>query len=290
MNYYIQGDPAKAEQIKAAFERNGIDTSANSNYGISNLFYFSCNVEVAVTQNGSIINLIKTHPDYKKLELLIEPKFKINDWIIFDRTFTIPIQIVEVNQKDNIYVCMSIEGLCGNYDITHTDKNYHLWTIQDAKPGDVLIDGTTNTIGIFKEINKTHWYSKVYCGNATWGSVFSNGGLHKIECTKPATKEQRDLLAAKLKEAGYEWNDEKKEWMKIKPHYDISNFKPFNKVLCRGHNRQAWRPSLYGFYDTTLKYPMFVCATANYLQCIPFEGNEHLLGTTDMCDEQYINW
>lgn len=22
----------------------------------------------------------------------------------------------------------------------------------------------------------------------------------------------------------------------------------------------------------------------------PFEGNEHLLGTTDMCDECYINW
>lgn len=75
-----------------------------------------------------------------------------------------------------------------------------------------------------------------------------------------------------------------------KPHYDISNFKPFDKVLCRGHNRQAWRPSLYGFYDTNGKYPMFVCATANYLQCIPFEGNEHLLGTTDMCDEMYINW
>lgn len=33
--------------------------------------------------------------------------------------------------------------------------------------------------------------------------------------TKPATKEQRDLLFAKIKEAGYEWGAEKKE-LKIK--------------------------------------------------------------------------
>ena len=43
MEYYKQGDAANADKIKAAFESKGIDTSANSNYGISNLFYFSCN-------------------------------------------------------------------------------------------------------------------------------------------------------------------------------------------------------------------------------------------------------
>ena len=25
-------------------------------------------------------------------------------------------------------------------------------------------------------------------------------------------------------------------------------------------------------------------------QCIPYEGNEHLLGTTDDCDDFYKNW
>ena len=27
-----------------------------------------------------------------------------------------------------------------------------------------------------------------------------------------------------------------------------------------------------------------------YKQCIPYEGNEHLLGTTDDCDDYYKTW
>ena len=27
-----------------------------------------------------------------------------------------------------------------------------------------------------------------------------------------------------------------------------------------------------------------------YKQCIPYNGNEHLLGTTNECDEYYKNW
>ena len=150
MNYYIKGNAAKAEQIRAAFEANGIDTSANSNYGISNLFYFSCNGEVAVTQNRSIINIIKTHPDYKELKL-------------------------------------------------------------------------------------------------------------------------------------------------PKPHYDIANFKPFDKVLVRCGNDERWMIEFYCEYDTLvhtsphMDYP-FMGIGDSYSQCIPFEGNEHLLGTTDMPSEEYINW
>ena len=219
----------------------------------------------------------------------VEPNFKVGDWVVGKNGEPFPsgnyaeqITIIEDNEKGKRIWLSSTLWVENDY--------IRLWTIEDANPGDILIDGTTNTIGIFKEINKTHWYSKIYCGNATWGSVFRNGGLHKIEATKPAIKEQRDLLFAKMQEAGYKWDAEKKEWKEPKPHYGISNFKPFDKVLCRGHNRQAWRPSLYGFYDTAGKYPMFACATASYLQCIPFEENKHLLGTTDMPDECYINW
>ena len=46
-----------------------------------------------------------------------------------------------------------------------------------------------------------------------------NTGIGFIEENKniihPATKEQRELLFAKMKEAGYEWNAEKKEVKKI---------------------------------------------------------------------------
>ena len=80
-----------------------------------------------------------------------------------------------------------------------------------------------------------------------------------------------------------------------KPHYDIANFQPFDKVLVRCGNDEEWMIEFYCKYDTLVyasphrDYP-FMGIGDSYSQCIPFEGNEHLLGTTDMCPEEYINW
>ena len=76
---------------------------------------------------------------------------------------------------------------------------------------------------------------------------------------------------------------------------DEPQFKPFDKVLVRCSNDEEWMIEFYCKYDTLVHtsphrdYP-FMGIGDSYSQCIPFEGNEHLLGTTDMCDEQYINW
>lgn len=72
-----------------------------------------------------------------------------------------------------------------------------------------------------------------------------------------------------------------------KPHYDIANFKPFDKVLVRQNDSCTWGVSFFGRYAG-----MFMCCNnACFIQCIPFnDDTKHLLGTTDMCDEMYINW
>ena len=76
-----------------------------------------------------------------------------------------------------------------------------------------------------------------------------------------------------------------------KPHYDIANFKPFDKVLVRDNDRGKWRPSIFSYHIKGRQtcYP-FCCIGNSFSQCIPFEGNEHLLGTTDMPGVEYINW
>ena len=73
--------------------------------------------------------------------------------------------------------------------------------------------------------------------------------------------------------------------------FDISTLKPFDKVLVRDDNTLIWTIEFFGFYDTviTKKYP-FVASSGNWAQCIPYEGNEHLLGKYDDCDEYYKNW
>lgn len=73
--------------------------------------------------------------------------------------------------------------------------------------------------------------------------------------------------------------------------FDISTLKAYNKVLVRDDNNSAWINTFFGFYDTVTnkKYP-FIAGSVNWAQCIPYEGNEHLLGTCDECDEYYKNW
>ena len=72
-----------------------------------------------------------------------------------------------------------------------------------------------------------------------------------------------------------------------KPHYDIANFQPFDKVLIRVGNKSKWTCDFFSYY-----HKGFHCiGTDDWSQCIPFnDDTKHLLGTTDMCPEEYINW
>ena len=59
-------------------------------------------------------------------------------------------------------------------------------------------------------------------------------------------------------------------------------FKPFDKVLVRDNNGENWVPDIFRYYDNggNYDYPYRCCAN-DYRQCIPYTGNEHLLGTSN---------
>ena len=83
---------------------------------------------------------------------------------------------------------------------------------------------------------------------------------------------------------------EKNEWNLVHNKFDITTLKPFDKVLVRCSSLEKWRIQLFEKYDKTCKYP-FICMGYNkYKECIPYEQNEHLLDTTDDCDEYYKTW
>ena len=59
-------------------------------------------------------------------------------------------------------------------------------------------------------------------------------------------------------------------------------FKPYDRVLVRNENYGRWQSALYDQYLSYKgDYPHHVIGDVSYAQCIPYEGNEHLLGTTD---------
>ena len=57
-------------------------------------------------------------------------------------------------------------------------------------------------------------------------------------------------------------------------------FKPFDKVLVRDDVDEYWEIEFFGRKTNDGDYT-YNCSHSCYRHCIPYEGNEHLLGTTD---------
>jgi hypothetical protein len=141
----------------------------------------------------------------------VKPKFHEGDWVVYDNRVY---QVVELPKEGYINL-----GLRRNGKIEFAPSTYcRHWTIQDVKNGDVLYENDTKTILIFK--SQTCGWIKVYCDfwinkNKFTGTDPADYGRVSEMNLKPATKEQRDLLFQMMKEAGYEWDAEKKELKKI---------------------------------------------------------------------------
>ena len=82
------------------------------------------------------------------------------------------------------------------------------------------------------------------------------------------------------------------EILKLSPNkFDISTLKAYDKVLVRDTNEQVWVADLFSHVlDRTLGGYTFACVGHYPNQCIPYLGNEHLLGKCDDCGEYYKNW
>jgi hypothetical protein len=57
-------------------------------------------------------------------------------------------------------------------------------------------------------------------------------------------------------------------------------FKPFDKVLVRNEDTTAWGCAIFSHITNTASF-QYAANSLLWKQCIPYEGNEHLVGTTD---------
>ena len=90
--------------------------------------------------------------------------------------------------------------------------------------------------------------------------------------------EKKQLFSALTKEGKY-WDTEKKQVMDLKEH----QFKPFEKVLVRDSYEDKWRASF--FSNIREGYAKYVTTGLVWKFCIPYEGNEHLLGTINNVED-----
>ena len=171
--------------------------------------------------------------DAEKKELKkIELKFKVGDWIVYDGWTT---QILQVCQ----------DGYVNNrqgFIPKEREDAMRLWDISDAKDGDILCTyecDEPKIVFILKGTPKKHYALSYHCYYNIMYPHFESASVKGClapndEDVKPATKEQRDLLFQKMHEAGYEWDDGKKELKKIekKSAWGEEDENIINKILC----------------------------------------------------------
>ena len=155
----------------------------------------------------------------------VEPKFKVGDWV------TNSIETVQITGYDIDYgYQVDYKGNLQHRDTDIIEKEYHLWTIQDAKDGDVL--AAHECYVIFKEIDGLN--IKCYCTYHYLNQqAFYVDTLQNKTAFHPATKEQRDQLEKAMADAGYKWNpDEKKsEEIEENPAWSEEDEKMLQSVL-----------------------------------------------------------
>lgn len=91
------------------------------------------------------------------------------------------------------------------------------------------------------------------------------GGYSDAECMLFPSRDQRDWSKFIVPD---QLNDQETK----------HQFKPFDKVLVRDGDTEAWKCNLFGYINKNGDY---MCVNGPWNQCIPYKGNEHLLGTTN---------
>lgn len=151
----------------------------------------------------------------------------------------------------------------------------------EFKDGDIVaVDLDRKNIRIFKE--------KKNGNNICWGKYyigfsFNNEGKriqtfknYTADCSSDrlATDSEKQQLFSALEKEGKAWDAEKKQIVDLKTKVEL---RPFDRVLVRDSKSDNWRANLFGYIG---KDGYCHCVYANWAYCIPYEGNELLLGTS----------
>ena len=119
-------------------------------------------------------------------------------------------------------------------------------------------------IGFSCIVNNAHYFPFIYLNDDFYLRVDKDMVFFKEHHFREVSAE--DILNIKIDE-------------EIKKEH---KFKPFDRVLVRYEEDENWRINLYGRKDTGMDAPYpYKCIFGDWSFCIPYEGNESLLGTSN---------
>lgn len=157
----------------------------------------------------------------------------------------------------------------------------------EFKDGDIAFADYGNRQDIFivsEKTNLSEGYSSFICLDLrclTLVMGFRTSFFKKDLCKlRLATEEEKQQLFDAIAKEGKAWDAEKKQIVDLKPKVE---FKPFDKVLVRNDKEDQWSANIFSYQ---VRDNMYYCLGECYWRyCIPYEGNEHLLGTTNNVED-----
>jgi hypothetical protein len=276
-------------------------------FSVNDFLYDSCNMRFATEkEKEELFKAIKDNgyewnPESKTLEKLTESKEDTNEDIVMSGIYF-----------DREYYADEVELHLGNYEIEiRNGKTYAVYKNQETKVSKPIfkVDDKVklkggDEFGIITQVSDCFYTIK--CKNNThcwpiqkqddWELI--NEPNFKVGDTikKKGLDIRNPIQITGVNPKMYTFRDGSfqyveiidKDYVLVSRKFDISSLKPFDKVLVRDTKEQVWVADLFShMVNRPLGGYTFACVGHYPSQCIPYEGNEHLLGTTDDCDEYF---
>lgn len=187
------------------------------------------------------------------------------DSTIWTSDFCIP---ASEEAKEELFDEMTEAGYKWNADTLELEKIEPMF-----KEGDIVIDRNGDIILVSKAKGSKIISNAVLYTDGSF-TIYDDAITYFNSDIRLASITERNKFYSSLVRKGYKYD--KEQHLLIK-----QEFKPFDKVLIRDKDTEPWKADIYLGYDEEDKCYRYKCTRMNYRFCIPYEGNEYLLGTTD---------
>ena len=231
-------------------------------------------------------------------ECVLFPSKEQRDWSEFD----LPCQfkVGDVIYHELLNLISIYKGYNSRFPIIY-DIDYKISNINDFK-FDVHIDESSYRLATLGE--KELFYNKLQEAGYFWNSLTNSLEKYKFnigdKIQDKVTKQiysicniEQGIYKVKENPLCYLSANYQNDYELYQKKFDITTLKPYDKVLVRFNDTSIWEPQLFSCLDINLKHyanKFVLIGFCSKPQCIPYEGNEHLTGTTNNCDEYYKNW
>ena len=150
----------------------------------------------------------------------------------------------------------------------------------EFKDGDIVCISGMGYLAysIVKSINNSSKKLEYYVLNDMSTLKFEDWLSFEDKQIQPITETQQIILFDALAKKGKAWDAEKKMIVNLKPRVEL---KPFDKVLVRDGKDEIWEPAF--FFRNLSQFNGYNYQTIGgewRVYCVPYIGNESLLGTT----------